>query len=137
MAKSKINKVEWIAAPDIKKRTLQLIESLNMDWINIKNIHFIRSNNSKSRAYARIWGLSRVWQMTLNLKPSYIIEVLNEKFDKLSEKEKDRVLIHELTHIPQNFSGSLLPHIRKRGKRNFNKKVKDYFDKYLKNKTND
>jgi predicted metallopeptidase len=117
----------WLKAPDVKKRTIHLIKALKMDWINVKNIHFLRSNNSKSRAYARIWGLSRVWQMTLEKQPSYIIEVLSEKFDKLSENEKDKVILHELTHIPRNFSGSLLPHIRKRGKRNFNDKVNHLF----------
>lgn len=130
----KKGRLVWENAPDIKERTIKLVKALNMEWININNVHFLRSNNSSSRAYARIWGLSRVWQMTLDKKPSYIIEVLSEKFDKLTEKEKDKVILHELTHIPKNFSGSLLPHIRKRGKRNFNDKVNKYFIQLKSNK---
>lgn len=134
--KIKSNKsVEWRQAPDIKKKVLHLIKALEMSWINTPKIFFLRSENSKARAYARIWGLSKVWQMVLSEKPTYIIEVISEKFDKLSEREKDKVLIHELTHIPKNFSGSLLPHIRRRGKRNFNEKVNYFFNQYLKNKS--
>src|SRR4030042_7162812 len=115
--------VIWKNAPDIKKKVNHLIKVINMNWIKRTDLHFLRSENSSSRAYARIWGLTKVWQMTLKENPSYIIEVISEKFDKLSEHEKDKVLLHELAHIPKNFSGSLLPHIRRRGKRNFYDKV--------------
>jgi predicted metallopeptidase len=91
----------------------------------------MRSNLSSSRAYARIWGLSKVWQMALSQKPAYIIEVLSQHFDKLTDKDKDKVLLHELAHIPKNFSGSLLAHIRHRGKRNFHDRVEELFSQYL------
>ena len=102
-------RVEWTNAPDVKKRAENLISSANLSWVKTKDIYFFRSNNSKTRAFARIWGLSRVWQMALEQKPSYIIEVVSERYDKLVEKQKDRVLLHELAHIPKNFSGALLP----------------------------
>ncbi|KKQ75045.1 MAG: Metallopeptidase-like protein [Candidatus Woesebacteria bacterium GW2011_GWB1_38_5b] len=122
--------MEWNNAPDIKKRVLRLIKDVNLESLNSSNIHFFRSCNSSSRAYARIWGLSKVWQKALKTDPAYIIEVLSERFDKLSENEKDKVLLHELAHVPKNFSGSLLPHSKK-GKRNFNDKVEELFREYL------
>jgi predicted metallopeptidase len=120
--RTKKGRVDWQNAPDIKTRVLHIIKSLGIDWIDISNIYCFRSYNSKSRAYARIWGLGKIWQMALNNKPAYIIEVLSERFDKLGKLEQDKVLLHELAHIPKNFSGSLLPHVR-RGKRNFHDRV--------------
>ena len=125
------NRVEWSKAPDIKKRVLLLKKDLKLDWLSMDRIYCFRSKNSKARAYARIWGLGRIWQMAMDLKPSYVIEVISEKYDKLSEKEKNKVLIHELVHIPKNFSGSLVPHYRK-GKRNFQNKVKSLVAQYNK-----
>ena len=113
--------VLWEKASDVEK-DLKLLINLSKLPYDIKNITSLRSYNSRARAYARIWGLSRVWQMSLNVPPHYIIEILSEKFDELSKERKDEVLLHELAHIPSNFSGSLLPHIR-RGKRNFKSKV--------------
>jgi len=125
------NRVEWSKAPDIKKRILVLKRNLDLDWLLMDRIYCFRSRNSKARAYARIWGLGRIWQIAMNLKPSYIIEVISEKYDKLGKKEKDKVLIHELIHIPKNFSGSLIPHYRKGG-RNFKDKVKSLVAQYNK-----
>ncbi len=128
------SRVDWIKAPDVQIRLNHIISSSNFEWIKRSKIHCFRSENSKSRAYARIWGLSKVWQLALSSEPAYIIEVLSEKYDKLSEKEKDRILLHELAHIPKNFSGSLLPHVRKRGKRNFEDRVKQLVTLYEKKK---
>lgn len=128
MSKKSNNKnVVWKNAPDVKKKVLHLIKSLELTSIKPTSVHFLRSENSTARAYARIWGLSKVWQMSLKQKPSYIIEVISEKFDPLTDTEKEKVLIHELAHIPKNFSGSLLPHIRRRGKRNFHDRVDNLF----------
>ena len=113
--------VLWENASDIGSRVKKLIKFSKLEF-NPESISTLRSYNSKSRAYARIWGLSKVWQMSLKLKPHYVIEVLSEKFDGLPDEKKDEVLLHELAHIPNNFSGSLLPHIR-RGKRCFGRKV--------------
>lgn len=70
----------------------------------------MRGYKSSSRAIARIWSLPRPWQMALKIEPQYIIEVIASRFDKLSEEDKDRTLIHELMHIPKTFSGALVPH---------------------------
>lgn len=118
-------------APDIKKRVDKLISSLEFSWIEKNQIHCFRSKKSTARAYARIWGLPRIWQLALNKKPSYILEVISEKYDRLSQRKKDQVLLHELAHIPKTFSGSLVPHYKK-GKRKFNDTVRDIIRKYNK-----
>lgn len=87
----------------------------------------MRGFGSTSRAIARIWSLPRPWQMVLKISPQYIIEVIAQKFDKLSEENKDQTLIHELLHIPKTFSGALSPH-----KRGFNQKVYDHYNTWRK-----
>jgi predicted metallopeptidase len=124
-------KVDWEDAPDIKRQVDDLAAQLHLDYLRLENIYCIRSSTSKARAYARIWGLNNVWQMALEKPPSYVIEVLSQHFDKLPEKEKAKVLLHEITHIPKNFSGSLIPHIHKKGARNFHDKVDQLFSQYL------
>jgi predicted metallopeptidase len=124
-------KVDWEDAPDIKKDVDSLAHALDLSWLQLENIYCVRSTTSKARAYARIWGLNKVWQMTLQKPPSYVIEVLSQHYDTLSEKERHKVLLHEITHIPKNFSGSLMPHIHKKGARNFHDKVDQLFAQYL------
>lgn len=135
LRKRKTN-VNWTLAPDIKRRVNKLILALNLEFLKKSRIYCFRSKNSASRAYARIWGLSKIWQKALDQKPAYIIEVLSEKFEKLNFHEQDRVLLHELAHIPKNFSGSLLPHIRRRGKRNFEDRVRSLMNQYFRRRIN-
>lgn len=124
--------VDWQPAPDIDKRIKHLVDSIDeINWVNIDNVACFRSTNSKARAYARIWGLPKIWQLSLNIEPHYTIEVLAEKFDNLPQHKKDEVLLHELAHIPKNFSGALLPH-RRRGKGNFHDKLKGMIGAYRK-----
>lgn len=127
----KSRRVEWEKAPDIQKRVAKLILILEMSWVRKNSIYCFRSRNSKTRAFARIWGFSRIWQLALETKPAYVIEVISERFDKLQLKDQDKVLLHELAHIPKTFSGSLVPHFRK-GKRKFDDRVRELVKVYFK-----
>lgn len=97
-------------APEIKKQIRLLIKQLKFNHIKVNNIHCIRSFDAKTRAYARIWGMSKLFKEVVGIEPHYIIEVNAKKFDKLPEREKIKTLIHELMHIPKTFSGALLSH---------------------------
>ena len=95
-----------MAIADIKK----ILKVLEFPNVEIDRIFCFRTSGSKSRAYARIWAMPKIFQRALSIKPAYVIEVLTKYYDKLNEDEKKKVLIHELLHIPRNFSGALLPH---------------------------
>lgn len=107
--------MNFLSAPDIKARIGRIVKKGGFSYISTTRIKCFRSFGSKSKARARIWSFPRIWQKALNIGPHYIIEVISEKFDKLNKQDQDRVLIHELLHIPKNFSGSLVPH-RGRGR---------------------
>lgn len=102
--------MEWKNALDIHKRVVKLLDKLDFNYIKSSRLFCFRSFGSSSRARARIWSLPTVWQQALNVEPAYVIEVLSEKFDKLSSEEQSKILIHELLHIPKTFSGALRPH---------------------------
>lgn len=102
--------MKWEKAPDIKKTLTEILKKVEMPHVDLKRVITFRSFEAKTRARARIWSFPRIWQDALELPAHYVIEVLSEKFDHLSDDDKKRVLIHELLHIPKNFSGSLRPH---------------------------
>ena len=129
MARTSTKKIDWQEAPDIKARALKLITDLDMDWILFERIFFYRSTDSKARAYARTWGLPALWQRSLKVDPAYMVEVLAEHFDKLPQRKQDEIILHELTHIPRNFSGALTPHTR-HGESSFHGKLKELLKKY-------
>jgi predicted metallopeptidase len=97
-------------ADDIQSQVNDIITSLDLTYINPKQIVCFRSLGSSSRARARIWSLPRIWQQALDVPAHYAIEILSENFDSLSKKEKAKTLIHELLHVPKTFSGALRPH---------------------------
>lgn len=129
----KTKSLEWQKAPEIKKRLLEISDKLSFTWIVPSRLFVYRSHNSSSRAYARTWGFPKIWQMSLGESPAYVIEVISEHFDKLNKNKQDEVLVHELAHIPKNFSGSLLAHVRKRGKRNFHNRVEQLVNSLFRN----
>ncbi|MGB9882992.1 MAG: putative metallopeptidase [Microgenomates group bacterium] len=102
--------MKYKQAPEIKEVIDQLIDKLDMSYIDPKRVFCIRSFDAKTRAIARIWGMSRLFAEVAGIKPCYIIEVNAKKFDKLSSKDQIKTLIHELLHIPKTFSGALLSH---------------------------
>ncbi len=109
--------MEWKNDIIHQKKVNSLIKNVPFSQINPAQITVYRSFGSSSRAWARIWGLPRIWQQALKIKPHYIIEVISERFDKLSDEEQTKTLIHELLHIPKSFSGALVPH---RGRKHYN-----------------
>lgn len=104
------SEMQWVDAPDIKHEITDIVSKLDLTHIDPARLVCYRSYGSTSRARARIWSLPRVWQMALKVTPHYVVEVLSEKFDRMSGDDRKRVLIHELMHIPKSFSGSLVPH---------------------------
>jgi predicted metallopeptidase len=109
-----------------------IIAALGCKHINEYRLICMRSRNAAANAYARIWNLPGIWQKALGVGAFYIIEVLSQHFDKLPREEKEKVLIHELLHIPKTFSGALRPH---RGKVPINAKTVEQLHKiYLQKK---
>lgn len=120
--------MKWEKADDIKKTAIGVVKKFSFDNVDIKRIIFFRSWGSKARARARIWAFPRIWQLALRLPAHYIVEVISERFDYLSSEEKIKIIIHELLHIPKNFSGSLISHNSRWLKIN-NKTVNQIFKK--------
>ena len=103
--------IEYYPAPDIKKRMDEIIDLLRFDHVRPGNVYCVRSRGSQSRRIiARIHGLGRIWQLAMSIEATYIIEVISEQFDPLSRDGQDRVLVHELMHIPHGFQGGFRHH---------------------------
>lgn len=121
--------IVWREDKRLKAHLKKAIKEAGVAWVKVSRVFTYRSENAKTRAYARIWGLSRIWQQALKIKPAYILEVISEKYDKLSNYEKSKILLHEIAHIPKNFSGALIPHTRRR-KGSFRDKLKSLYEVY-------
>lgn len=102
--------MDWEKAPDVTLAVQEIIDTLDLSYLQTDRIFCYRTQGSKARAYARCWAFPKIFQQALDQKPAYVIEVLSKYYDKLSDEEKKKVLIHELLHIPKNFSGALVPH---------------------------
>ena len=108
-------KLDFTKAPDIEKEIKKIVKNLDLKHIDASNVSAFRSTGSKARARARIYAMPRIWQQALKVGPHYCIEFLWEHFDNLKWSHQQRVIIHELLHIPKTFSGALVPH-RGRGR---------------------
>jgi len=103
--------ISYTQAQDIQLLMTDLVRTIPMGYIDPDRVACYRSRGSRSkRGIARCYSLLKIWQQALDLPPYYIIEVISERFDHLSQEDKVKVIIHELLHIPKAFGGGLRPH---------------------------
>jgi predicted metallopeptidase len=81
-----------------------------MDHIDLDRVECLRSfGSSTKRTIARCHTIGKVMQKGMKVGAFYTIEFL-EKFDKLNKDQQDKVIIHELLHIPKTFGGGFRQH---------------------------
>jgi len=87
------------------------ISLLLFPHVKLDSVVCIRSFGSSSRGtIARCHALGKAMQLALNRRGFYVIEVISQRFDKLSNENKIKTLIHELMHIPKSFGGGFKYH---------------------------
>ncbi|MEM4259257.1 MAG: putative metallopeptidase [Candidatus Pacearchaeota archaeon] len=97
-------------APDLKERMNEIVKTLEMNHINLERVECIRSyGSSTKRTIARCHALGKLMQKAMKTKAFYAIEFL-ERFNKMPKNEQDKVIIHELMHIPKTFGGGFRQH---------------------------
>lgn len=121
-------KLAWLKDEAIQIQMRQIVKGIGFAHIQEERVYCYKTTGSKARAYARIWAFPKIFQQVLDIQPAYVMEIISEKFDRLPADEKTKVIIHELLHIPKNFSGSLLPHSY--GHTKIEKEVNVLFEKY-------
>ncbi len=103
--------IYYSKAPDIEQEIVDIVKNLDLNHIDLSRVVCIRSFGSKSRrTIARCHTISRIVQKSLDIGAHYIVEVIAEQFDKQSQEEKTKTLIHELLHIPKSFGGGFKHH---------------------------
>jgi len=103
--------IKYEKAMDLETQIIKISRKLEMDHIDLSRVVCVRSYGSQARrTLARCHTLSRIMQKALNFKAHYVIEVITENFDRLSEEEQTKTLIHELMHIPKAFRGGFRYH---------------------------
>jgi predicted metallopeptidase len=104
--------IKYHPAPDIQTSAEEIVASLEWDHILLEHVAFIRSLGSAARrTIARCHALGKAMQIGMRRnKGFYLIEVISERFDKLSAEEQTKVIIHELMHIPKTFGGGFVHH---------------------------
>jgi len=103
--------IKYYPAEDIMARIYDIVKTLEAGHVRLSGVYAIRSHGSQSRGViARCHALGKIWQKALGMKAVYIIEVIHERFDKMDRKEQDKVLIHEIMHIPKTFGGGFKHH---------------------------
>ena len=97
-------------APDLRERMQEMVNLLEMNHIALERVECLRSFGSSSkRTIARCHTIGKLMQKAMKTTAFYAIEFL-ERFDKMSYEEQDKVIIHELMHIPKTFGGGFRNH---------------------------
>ena len=97
-------------APDIQ----ELAEEISLflfSHIDIKRIKCFRSVGISSQiTIARCHTLGKLMQKAIGVPAVYALEFLAGQFERRSEEDKIKTIIHELMHIPNTFGGGFKHH---------------------------
>ncbi|MBS3076724.1 metallopeptidase [Candidatus Pacearchaeota archaeon] len=97
-------------APDLQQKMVEIVNSLGMSHIKTDRVRCFRSRGSSTkRTIARCHALGKLMQHAMGTKAFYAIEFL-ELFEKMSKKDQEKTIIHELLHIPKTFGGGFRQH---------------------------
>jgi predicted metallopeptidase len=121
--------MKYFYALDLQKKAEEIAKIL-FPHIDISRIKCFRSRGTSSRGtIARCHTMGKLMQLATGTNAFYALEFLAERFDKLSQEEQTKVIIHELMHIPKAFGGGFKHH-------NFvtEKNVEKFYEIYKKGK---
>lgn len=97
-------------APDLQLKA-EKISAVLFSHVKVHRFRCLRSFGSSSRGtIARCHALGKLMQKAMGTSAFYALEFLSERFDKLSDEEQTKVIIHELMHIPKSFGGGFRHH---------------------------
>ncbi len=103
--------IKYELSEDLQK-LVNGIALLLFPYVKLDSVVVIKSFGSKTRGtIARCHALGKAMQLGMGRKCGfYVIEIISRRFDKLSEEDKIKTLIHELMHIPKSFGGGFKHH---------------------------
>jgi len=123
--------IKYHESPDIRKKAKEIVDIMGWSHLDLAHIGFLRSTGSTARrTIARCHALGKAMQIAMGRRKGfYLIEVISERFDKMSEEDREKVIIHELMHIPKAFGGGFIHHnvVNERN-------VKKVYQEYLRRK---
>lgn len=97
-------------ASDIQNIAEELCRTL-FPHVKMERVKCFRSfGTSTKRTIARCHALGKIMQKAIGVQAYYALEFLAERFDKLSEEDRLKTIIHELMHIPKTFGGGFKHH---------------------------
>ncbi len=97
-------------AEDLQTRMEEIAKLLGMNHVDVERVKCFRGYGSSTRrTIARCHTIGKLMQKAIGVKAHYAIEFL-DAFEKLSRKEQDKTIIHELMHIPKTFGGGFRQH---------------------------
>lgn len=97
-------------AEDLQERMKDIVLTLDLSHVDVNRVKCFRSKGSSTRrTIARCHTVGKLMQKAMNVPPHYAIEFL-EIFEKMKKEEQDKVIIHELMHIPKTFGGGFRQH---------------------------
>ncbi len=86
------------------------ISNLLFPHVDMSRVKCFRSSGSSSkRTVARCHTVGKIMQMAIGVDAHYALEFL-ELFERQSDDEKIKTIIHELMHIPKAFGGGFRHH---------------------------